>query len=87
MVRILDQCQVIDTTIEDKANNNFNIEPIRIKENAWIELKGTILKNVTIGKYSILATYAIITKNIPSHEVWVVKPDKFLKKITIQNQT
>lgn len=80
MVVIRDQDHnILDT--ERSRHEDFNISPIEIKENVWIASKATILKGVTIGEYAVVAASAVVTKSIPSYEVWGGLPAKFLKEI------
>ena len=43
--------------------------PVYIGDNVWIGDKATILPNVTIGKGSIIAANAVVTKDIPEYSV------------------
>lgn len=85
MVVIRDQNHIID--IENSSREHFNTAPIEVKENVWIASKATILKGVTVGESSVVAASAVITKDIPTNEVWGGIPAKFIKKIIpAQNQ-
>ena len=55
--------------------------PVHIGENVWIGDKVTILPNVTIGKGSIIAANAVITKDIPEYSVAAGIPAKIIKTI------
>jgi len=81
MVVIRDQDHIVDIFSENSSREHFNAAPIKIKENVWIASKATILKGVTIGKYSVVAASAVVTKEIPPYEVWGGIPAKFIKKI------
>lgn len=65
------------------GHNDFNISPIEVKENVWIASKATVLKGVTIGEHAIIAASAVVTKNVPSYEVWAGVPARFLKEIKV----
>ncbi|MGN6532465.1 MAG: acyltransferase [Ginsengibacter sp.] len=74
------------TVIRDQDHNiyldkktDFTVAPIEIKENVWIASKATVLKGVTIGEHAVIAASAVVTKNVPSYEVWAGVPAKFLK--------
>lgn len=41
----------------------------------------TILPHVRIGKHALIGAGSVVTKDIPSFEVWVGSPARFLKKI------
>jgi acetyltransferase-like isoleucine patch superfamily enzyme len=66
--------------IKDKE---FKISmPVRIKKNVFIGAHATILKGVTIGENSIVGACSVVTKDIPTNEIWAGNPARFLKKIT-----
>ena len=81
MVVIRDQDHILDISAGNSSREYFNAAPIEIKENVWIASKATVLKGVTIGKYSVVAASAVVTKEIPPYEVWGGIPAKFIKKI------
>ena len=87
MVVIRDQDHIIDTATGNRAGESFNTKPIEIGKNVWIASKATNLKGVTIGEHSVVAASAVITKDIPSNEVWSGVPGQFLKKITTPIKT
>ena len=55
-------------------------KPIIIGDNVWIGLKATILKGVTIGKGSVIAAGALVTKNIPPGCLAAGVPAKVIKE-------
>ena len=61
-------------------DKNINSKPIIIEDDAFIGGGSIILKGVTIGKKSIIAAGSVVTKSIPSNEVWGGNPAKFIKK-------
>ncbi len=72
MVVIRDQDHIYGT---GKIRNSGNIcSPILIEENVWLGAKSSVFKGVTIGKNSVVAGSAVVTKNIPSSEVWAGIP-------------
>ena len=81
MVVIRDQDHIVDIFAENTGREHFNVAPIEIKENVWIASKATVLKGVTIGKFSVVAASAVVTKEIPPYEIWGGIPAKFIKKI------
>lgn len=56
-------------------------KPILIKENAWIGAGATLLPGVTIGKNSVVAAGALVTKDVPPDTVVGGIPAKILKSI------
>ncbi len=55
--------------------------PIVIEDNVWIGQYSTILKGVTIGKGSIVATRAVVTKDVPPYTIVAGNPAKVVKQI------
>lgn len=56
-------------------------KPIHIKENAWIGAGATILPGVTIGKNSVVAAGAVVTKDVPDNMIVGGIPAKIIKPI------
>jgi len=55
--------------------------PVVLEDNVFIGANCTILKGVTIGKNSIIGASSVVSKNIPSNEIWAGNPAKFIRKI------
>ena len=55
--------------------------PVIIEDNVWIGQYCTILKGVRIGKGSIVATRAVVTKDVPPYSIVAGNPAKVVKKI------
>ena len=53
--------------------------PIVIKEGAWVGAGATILPGVTVGKYAIVGSDSVVTKDIPDYAVAVGTPAKVIK--------
>ncbi len=51
-----------------------------IKRNAFIGCNTIVCKPVTIGENAIIGAGYVVTKNIPSNEVWAGNPAKFIKR-------
>lgn len=63
-------------------------KPVSIGDNVWIGMNSCILPGVSIGDNSIIGSGSVVTKNIPSNEIWVGNPARFIKKLnldTVQN--
>ena len=56
--------------------------PIHIKKNAWIGANATILPGVTIGKNSVVAAGAVVSKDVPDNTIVGGIPAKIIKEIT-----
>lgn len=69
----------------DRLNNkdsNVKSEKIKILRNSFIGSQAIILKGVTIGENSVIAAGSIVTRDIPSNEIWGGIPAKFINKNT-----
>jgi acetyltransferase-like isoleucine patch superfamily enzyme len=55
--------------------------PIYIEDDVWIATRVTILKGVRIGKGSVIAAGAIVTKDVPPYSVAAGTPARVVKKI------
>ena len=55
--------------------------PVVIEDNVWIGQYATILKGVTIGKGSVVATRAVVTKDVPPYSIVAGNPAKVVKQI------
>ena len=55
--------------------------PIYIEDYVFIGANCIISKGVTIGEKSIIAAGSVVTRDIPSCEIWGGNPAKFIKKI------
>ena len=59
----------------------LEIKLVTIKRNVWIGANATILPGVTIGKNSVVAAGAVVTKDVPANTVVAGIPAKVIKKI------
>lgn len=56
-------------------------KPVVIGDNVWIGEYSTILKGVTIGKGSIVASHSVVTKDVPEYTIVAGNPAKVVKKL------
>ncbi len=54
---------------------------VRIERAAWIGAHSIVLKGVTIGRNSIVAAGAVVTKSIPPNEIWGGNPARPIRQI------
>ncbi|MBV7269163.1 acyltransferase [Winogradskyella luteola] len=54
-------------------------EPVFIEDNVWIGFGVVITKGVTVGRGSIIAANAVVTKNVPENAIMGGVPAKVLK--------
>lgn len=55
--------------------------PIVIEDNVWIGERSAILKGVTIGKGSIVASNSVVTKNVPPYSIAAGNPAIVVKQL------
>jgi acetyltransferase-like isoleucine patch superfamily enzyme len=55
-------------------------QEIILENDVWLGCNVIVLKGVHIGKGAVVAAGSIVTKNIPSYEIWGGVPAKFIKK-------
>jgi len=56
------------------------VSPIVVEDNCWIAANAVITSGVTIGKHSVIAAGAVVTKTIPSYSIAAGNPAKVIKK-------
>ena len=58
--------------------------PVVIEDNVWIGQYSTVLKGVTVGRGSIIATRAVVTKDVPPYTIVAGNPAKVVKKLEVE---
>lgn len=56
------------------------VTPIIVEDDCWIAANAVITAGVTIGKHSVVAAGAVVTKSIPPYSVAAGNPAKVIKK-------
>lgn len=47
---------------------------VRLEIGAFIGVNATILPGVTVGEYAIVGAGAVVTKDVPAHQIWAGVP-------------
>jgi acetyltransferase-like isoleucine patch superfamily enzyme len=68
-------------TIYDRTVRDERVTPVHIGENVWLGDHATVLKGVTIGKNSIVAARAVVTRDVPENVVVAGNPAKVVKEL------
>lgn len=69
---------IIDVTVQEKLPEND--QPVVIEDDVWCGANVTILKGVTIGRGSVIAAGAVVTKSFPPYSIIGGVPARLLKK-------
>lgn len=69
---------IIDVTVQEKLPEND--QPVVIEDDVWCGANVTILKGVTIGRGSVVAAGAAVTKSFPPYSIIGGVPARLLKK-------
>lgn len=89
-VLIAEGCSIYDNNNhpidpEARAKNEpvgqKDIAPVVIEDDAWIGAHSIILKGVTVGRGSVVATGSVVTKDVPAMTVAAGNPAKVVKKL------
>ena len=56
-------------------------KPVVIGDNVWIGEYSAILKGVTIGRGSIVASHSVVTKDVPEYVIVAGNPAKVVKRL------
>jgi len=82
-VRIGPYTLIMDSNYHDIEDHFLNVEGthVIIEDDVWITSRVTILKSVTIGKGSVIAAGAVVTKDVPPYSIYGGVPAKEIKKM------
>lgn len=70
------------TNFNDRINHvNTKSGNVTIEDGAFIGADALILKNVRIGKKSVVAANSVVTKDVPDFEIWGENPAKLIRKM------
>lgn len=62
-------------------NSDWQLLTTVVKRGASIGAGSTILPGLTIGENAVVGAGSVVTKDIPSGEVWVGIPARFVRKV------
>jgi len=57
-----------------------SVAPIVIEDECWIGANAVVTAGVTIGRHSVIAAGAVVTKDVPPYSVAVGNPARVIKK-------
>ena len=70
----------LEHDVDDPEHSTKGADVI-INDYVWISSRATILPGVTIGRGAVIASGAVVTKDVPAGELWMGNPAKFVRKI------
>ena len=62
-------------------NPDWKLSKTVVKKGASIGANATILCGITIGENAMIGAGSVVTKDVPSGEVWIGNPARFFKQI------
>lgn len=65
----------------DRASRAKAVTPVRIRKNAWLGDRCTILKGVTVGENAVVAANAVVTRDVPDNVVVAGNPAMVVKQL------
>jgi acetyltransferase-like isoleucine patch superfamily enzyme len=68
-----------DGTMQTDAD--WEVVPTYVEKRASIGSNSTILCGITIGQNAIIGAGSVVTKDVPSNQIWAGNPARFLRKI------
>jgi acetyltransferase-like isoleucine patch superfamily enzyme len=71
--------QILDTSFHRISTDPAVAEPVVIEDRVWIASHATILKGVRIGRGSIVATGAVVTKDVPPRSLVAGIPARVIR--------
>lgn len=82
-VRIAPYTIILDSDFHDVKDHfaDGSSKPIIIEDDVWLATRSTILKGVRIGKGAVVATGAVVTKDVPPYCVVAGVPARVIKKL------
>lgn len=69
-----------DNVSQPIHQQGVNVAPIVIEDDCWIGANTVVTAGVTIGKHSVVAAGAVVTKSIPPFSVAVGNPARVIKR-------
>jgi len=82
------RCMLLDSGFEigqylrvDFPVHKYVKSYVRIEDNVWVGASAVILAGVTIGRNSVIAAGAIVTKDVPPYVVVAGNPARIIKRL------
>jgi maltose O-acetyltransferase len=82
-VNIGPHCTIIDNDFHGTADRDGppKMAPIVLEDDVWLGTRVVVLKGVTIGKGSVVASGAVVTKDVPPGVIVAGVPAKVIRRL------
>lgn len=91
LVRIEDNACISQGAMLLTGNHNYKsktfdliVKKIVIEEGAWIGAKSLVNPGIICGSHSVLGAGSVLSRNLPSEEIWAGNPAIFVRKRIIE---
>lgn len=71
----------IERVARPEITDNINTQKVKICKGVFIGAHSIVLKGVVIGENSIIGAGSVVSKSIPSNQIWAGNPAKFIRSI------
>lgn len=79
-VRITDGVRILTHYLDPRdAGTHFRLGDVVIEDDVFIGVGAIICNSVSIGKGAIVGAGSVVTKDIPSYQVWAGNPAHYIK--------
>jgi acetyltransferase-like isoleucine patch superfamily enzyme len=72
----ISDCNHIYNKMTPIMMSGLEIKPTTVGDHVFIGIGAKILPGVTIGDYAVIGANAVVTKDVPPHEIWAGVPAK-----------
>ena len=83
-VQIAANVQILTNNHDPYHREILTCKPVLICKGAWIGAGASIMPGVRVGKYAIVGTSAVVTKDVPDYAVVVGMPAKVIKMLDLE---
>lgn len=77
----------INHDLSPLKNRENHYAPIVIEDHVWVGSNATILQGVTVGRWSVVAAGAVVTKDVPPFTVVGGVPAKVIRRVDQEEMT
>lgn len=71
----------LNSEVRLKGDTDIKSKPVVIGKRVFVGGHSIILKGVSIGDDSVIGAGSVVTKDVPTGEIWAGNPARFIKKV------